>query len=649
MKKTTLIILLILLIGSNTIVIVSAGEEIVSTVLNIDLDKKGALISPLLYGAFLEDINHTADGGLYAEMVRNRSFEFLRRYTGWQRVYDRNTAKIEVEDKLSLNENNTHYIKLSIDDEAGELELRNYGYGGMVIEKDKGYRFSVYARCEDSFDGFLRVILENEEGKRCGEAKIEGLTAEWQQYSTIIKAGETSTEARLVVMVAGTGSVCLDMISLFPIDTWKGRENGLRKDLVEVLAEMKPAFIRFPGGCIVEGNSLVNAYRWKDTIGDPAVRKGNPNLWGYYQSYGLGFYDYFLLCGDLGAEPVPIVNAGISCQVRGPQFVPLDELDEWVQDALDLIEYANGPADSFWGAKRAASGHPEPFNLKYLGIGNENWGREYYARFEVFQQEIRKKYPEIKLIIGAGVAYEGPDHRAAWNQAESIGADIFDEHMYCPPQWFYDNVERYDSYDRGKMDIFVGEYAAHGEGNSNNLEAALAEAAFMTGLERNSDLVTMSAYAPLYNKVGSSQWTPDLIWFNNTDVYGTPGYYVQQIFSQNQGDIVIPSELLINSDNQEGNRALYCVTGYDYQSGDIIIKMVNKSGEEQPVKIDIRGGAGISGRGRAIILSSDNLRDENSFAHPRKVAPVIEELSGLVLPFNYVFKGYSVTILRLNR
>jgi alpha-L-arabinofuranosidase len=513
-------------------------------VLTIHTDCPGIEISQMLFGVFFEDINYAADGGIYAELVRNRSFEFLRWLDGWVRLDGQEDGTISLETLNPLNENNKRYAKLSSDGSGKELGLANLGYGGIAIVKDAYYDFTVYARSEDGFDGQLVVNIEGSRGdalgKVYGQATIDGLTDQWQKFSAQIKADSTDAYARLVVRVDGSGDVCLDMISLFPRDTWMGRENGFRPDLVEMLAELKPAFIRFPGGCIVEGNSIINAYRWKDTIGDVAARKSNSNLWGYYQSYGLGFYEYFLLCEDLGAEPVPIINAGLSCQVRGAEYVPMSELDEWVQDALDLIEYANGPVDSKWGSVRAACGHPEPFNLKYLGIGNENWGPEYHRRYEVFHQAVKERYPEIQLIAGPGTAYEGSDYLSDKAWAERVGVDVFDEHMYCPPQWFFNNADRYDDYSRNEMKIFTGEYAAHGENKRNNLEAALAEAAFMTGLVRNSDLVHMSAYAPLFNKVGSSQWTPDLIWFDNTRVYGTPSYYVQKMFSTNLGDRILP-------------------------------------------------------------------------------------------------------------
>ena len=348
-------------------------------------------ISPVLYGLFFEDINFAADGGLYAEQVRNRSFEFEDNLFGWSKVERKGgQADIEVLDKDPLNDNNTHYLRLTVRENHGFVGVKNSGYRGIVVEKGKRYVFSVYARTVNGFEGGLFVRLEDN-GTIVGQSRIGRVKSEWQRYSTVIEAKSGTENASLVLLAKGQGSIDLDMVSVFPEDTWKNQINGLRADLVQMLADLKPSFIRFPGGCIVEGKDLANAYRWKDTIGDPAQRKLNWNRWAgwkkppeYYQSYGLGFYEYFRLCEDVGAEPVPILNCGMSCQYQDAQLAPLDQLEPYVQDALDLIEYANGPADSLWGAKRAEAGHPEPFGLKYLGVGNEQWGNQYFERYDIF-------------------------------------------------------------------------------------------------------------------------------------------------------------------------------------------------------------------------------------------------------------------------
>ncbi len=501
-------------------------------------------MSPLMYGLFFEDINFAADGGLYAELIWNRSFEFTDRLFNWSKVErSGSTVEIEVMDTEPLNPNNPHYLRVTVPGETGAAGIANPGFGGIVLERGKNYQFSVHARAANAYDGNLLVRLESD-GILLGETRIGEITSGWEKYDATITARGDSTEARLVLLVEGPGAVDLDMVSLFPEHTWRNQPNGLRADLVETLNAMEPAFLRFPGGCIVEGRTLENAYRWKDTIGDPAERRQNWNRWAdwnqppqYYQSYGLGFFEYFRLAADLGAEPVPIINCGMACQYESGQLVPLDELGPWIQDALDLIEFANGPADSYWGAKRAEMGHPEPFDMKYIGIGNEQWGEEYFRRYQPFYDAIREKYPEIQIISTSGPSAGGRWYDLAWNRFNNglTPADVVDEHFYMSPTWFLQNNHRYDSFDRDGPEVFVGEYAAHNSDRRNDLWAALSEAAFLTGLERNGDIVTMTSYAPLLAKIGSTQWQPDLIWFDNTQVYGSPSYYVQKLFSLHRG------------------------------------------------------------------------------------------------------------------
>lgn len=513
--------------------------------LEVDVDQEGVEISPILYGAFFEDINYGADGGLYAEQIKNRSLEYDKSLEGWSLVTKGSgKGKLSVDDNKPLNENNQHYLELNIKEAGDGVGISNAGYWGILVEEGKEYNFSMYAHANDNFNGTINVSLEDKAGAIYGQTQIKDISKDdWKKYTARIKADKSIESAKLVVTASDTGTVFMDMVSLFPEDTWKNRENGLRPDLVKMLDEINPSFFRFPGGCIVEGNSLDNAYHWKETIGDLAERKVKYNLWGYYQSNGLGYHEYFQLSEDLGAEPLPILPAGLSCQARGAELEDMDEIEHWIQDALDLIEYANGPVTSKWGAKRAANGHPEPFNLKYLGVGNENWGPEYYERYEKFHEVLKAKHPEIKLITSSGPMAFDYNYARAWDWLKTQPADIVDEHMYMPPEWFLDNADRYDSYDRSMPQVFVGEYAAHGAGRRNNLEAAIAEAAFMTGLERNSDVVVMAAYAPLFNNVNGTQWAPDLIWFNKSEVFGTPSYYVQKIFSQNVGDITLPTTL----------------------------------------------------------------------------------------------------------
>lgn len=509
-------------------------------------------VSPMLYGLFFEDINFAADGGLHAEQVRNRSFEFEEGLFGWSRVEAQaDRIEMKIQDENPLNHNNPHYLSLTIKEGKGQAGIKNTGYWGIPINKGKNYLFSVYARSPLTSLDKLEVRLEDKEGKVLGRSQVGPIQEDWKKYTARIQANVDEENAVLVLLVSGPGHIDLDMVSLFPEDTWKKQPNGLRADLVQILADMKPAFLRFPGGCVVEGKDLSNAYRWKDTIGDPAERKLNWNRWSgwnnppeYYQSYGLGFFEYFRLCEDIGAEPVPILNCGMSCQFQDAQLVPLDELEPYVQDALDLIEYANGPADSDWGAKRAAAGHPKPFHLKYLGVGNEQWDEQYFERYNIFYKAIKAKYPEIQIVTTAGPYSGGQWFNLAWRKFKSgTPAEIVDEHYYMGPQWFLRNTDRYDSYDRSGPKVFAGEYAAHTSTRRNSLFAALTEAAFITGLERNSDIVIMSSYAPLFSRAEATQWLPDLIWFDKTRVYGTPSYYVQKLFSTHSGTGYLKSDL----------------------------------------------------------------------------------------------------------
>lgn len=545
-RRLTLVLLAIIAFSS-----LCLAED--STVqLTIHTDKPTHSISPTLYGLFFEDINFGADGGLYAELIRNRSFEFEVGLFSWSKVEERGgKCQIEVLSEKPLNKNNPRYLRLTAQNDDGAVGIANSGYGGIVVQRGKRYLFSVYVRSASASEVGLLIRLQNGDGTVAGQSTIDQVTSGWKKYTAVIEAKASDKNARLVVLAQGKAAVDIDMVSLFPEDTWKNQANGLRSDMVKMLADLEPSFIRFPGGCIVEGKNLANAYRWKDTIGDPAERKTNWNRWSgwnrppeYYQSYGLGFFEYFRLCEDLGAEPVPVLNCGMSCQFQDAELVPLNELDEYVQDALDLIEYANGSEDSTWGAKRAEAGHPEPFNLKFVGVGNEQWGEQYFERYDIFYKAIKAKYPQIQIITTSGPAPDGQWFELAWTKFRfGTPAEIVDEHYYRPPQWLLRNSTRYDFYDRGGPKVFAGEYAAHNQGRRNNLYAALCEAALMTGFERNSDVVVMSSYAPLFAKIGSTQWTPDLIWFDNTQVYGTPSYYVQKLFSTNCGTVYLRNEL----------------------------------------------------------------------------------------------------------
>ena len=515
----------------------------------IQVNKPGAIIQPTMYGIFFEDINFAADGGLYAELIKNRSFEFDEPMMGWDKKNQDNKGNVLIINRGSNYASNPRFARVTVFTDTGSYALSNEGFRGMGIKKDNQYNFAVLAKMQQGVSEELAIQLVNEKGQVIGNGTVNVSGNEWKSYTTSFTASAASPGAAVKLWFRGKGMTDIDMISLFPHDTWKNRPGGLRADLVQWLADMKPGFIRFPGGCIVEGRDLENRYQWKKTVGNTDQRELIINRWNtefkhraapdYFQSFGLGFYEYFLLSEDIGAEPLPVLNCGMACQYNTGEVVPVDELDPYIQDALDLVEFANGSVDTRWGKLRADMGHPAPFNLKMIGIGNEQWGPQYVERFRVFSTVILSKYPGIKLVSSLGPSASGPLFDYLKPVMHALKADILDEHYYLPPEWFQKNARRYDSYDREGPKIFAGEYAAHVRGTEgikrNTWLAALSEAAFMTGLERNADVVYMTSYAPLFAHTDAWQWAPDLIWYDNLQSYGTPSYYVQQLFSVNNG------------------------------------------------------------------------------------------------------------------
>lgn len=536
----------ILAAAASILLVLSPGAHSAEVLVDIQVDKPQAELSPVLYGLFFEDINYSADGGLYAELVQNRSFEYypvggwggnsqkLNPLYAWQKVErDGGLVDLKVSNGSPLNVYNTKYLKMTIAKE-GVTGIRNTGFDGIALKKGARYNFSVYAKRDQDTDKRLQVSLETNDGKTLAEGKIPGLSNEWKKYEFALTATDDTGAASLVLTTGGKGDVMFDMVSLFPADTFKARKNGLRKDLAQALADLKPGFLRFPGGCIVHGSGLANAYRWKDSVGDVAQRKPNWNLWGYHQSHGLGYFEFMQLCEDIGATPLPVVPVGVACSFRRPfDSVPMEDLHVWIDDALDLIEFANGPVESKWGKLRAEMGHPQSFELKYISLGNEEGDTpEVRERFPHFVEAIRKRYPEIKIVGTSGLGPGIP----LFDMMAKTGVYSTDEHYYMQPGWFLNNVNRFDKFDRRKPKIFVGEYASEGNKQFN----AVAEAAFLTGIERNADVVDMTCYAPLFAKFGFTQWThADLIWFTNNAVVKTPNYYVQQLFSTNKGDVYL--------------------------------------------------------------------------------------------------------------
>ena len=525
--------------------------------INVQADKPGAKINPAMWGIFFEDINFGADGGLYAELVKNRAFEFPDPLMGWTKISPSNArGEIAVRDDGPFAPANPHYVRIRSEGTA-PLGISNEGFRGIGVRKGEAYHFSAQIRGV-SGSPVLLVQLYGADGSLLNSVSLGGFSSNWKKRTATLHPGDTGAKARLALIVEGKGAVDLDVVSLFPERTWKNRPRGLRVDMVQMLADLKPGFLRFPGGCIVEGSVLERRYQWKNTIGPIENRKLLINRWNheflhrptpdYFQSFGLGFFEFFQLCEDIGAEPLPILNCGMACQFNSGELVPLDRLEPFIQDALDLIEFANGPAASLWGAKRTALGHPKPFNLKMLGVENEQWGEQYLERYARFAKVLKQQHPEILLVSAAGPSPADDRFNFLWPRLRELQADIVDEHCYANPVWFLANTHRYDNYDRSGPKVFMGEYAAQSVAivspkNRNNLECALAEAAYMAGLERNADVVRMAAYAPLFANVDAWQWTPNLVWCDNFRVYGTPNYYVQQLFSRNRGDVVLPVTL----------------------------------------------------------------------------------------------------------
>ncbi len=634
-----------------------------STAITIDVDgaHTGAAISPQMFGIFFEDINFGADGGLYPELVKNRSFEFQEPLTGWHVVLGVNSQGIEspkgeltVQTDKPLHAANPHYLRARAD--TPQFGFYNTGFRGMGVQDGAEYRFSAYVRKsgQGPGPGAVRATVTDAAGNEIAGGQLHNFDREWRRYETTIRAKATVQNAQLNLFVEGTGSLDLDMISLYPVDTWKRRPNGLRKDLVQLLYDMHPGFVRFPGGCIVEGRQLLTRYRWKTTVGDIAERKTIINRWNdefdqrpapdYFQSFGLGFYEYFQLAEDIGARPLPLLNCGMACEFNSGETAALDQLDEYVQDALDLIDFANGPVSTPWGKLRAQMGHPAPFHLEMLGVGNEQWGPKYVERYKVFAAALKAKHPEIELVVAAGPSPSGATFDSMWSTWRQLHADIVDEHYYMSPQWFLSNTHRYDRYDRNGPKVFAGEYAAQSTGaissmNRNNWTTALAEAAFMTGLERNGDVVRMASYAPLLAHADAWQWKPDAIWFDNLRAYGTPNYYVQKVFANNTGTRMVPV-----TPQAEGN--LYTSATLDERSHELIVKAVNDSAVDRSARIHLRGMRA-SGAARVTTLASADPDGENSFEHPLAIAPSASSLEVSSGEIAAHLLPYSVTVYRV--
>lgn len=644
------------LLLTGTTALALAHSAAANPTLTVATDQPGAKINPAMWGLFFEDINLGADGGLYAELIKNRAFEFPDAMMGWFKLSpSKSVGTLAIRDEQPFNAKNPHYLR--IESQGKDLfGVANEGFRGIGVKQGEGYNFTAQIR-NVSGNAKLRIELYSANGALLDSVRLEKFSDDWKKYSAVLRPKATDAKAKLYVLVDGAGTVDLDMISLFPVTTWKNRPGGLRADMVQKLADLKPGFLRFPGGCIVEGIYLTNRYQWKKTIGPIEERETMLNRWNveflhrptpdYYQSFGLGFFEYFQLCEDLGAEPMPILSCGLACQFNSSEPCPLDQLDSYIQDAMDLIEFANGPTNSTWGAKRAAMGHPEPFQMKMVGIGNENWQQPYLERYAKFHAVLKEKHPEIQLISSAGPGPDGNHFNYAWPKLRELKADIVDEHCYARPDWFFNNTHRYDKYDRNGPKVFFGEYAAQSDKivsvhNRNNLECAISEAAFMTGMERNAEVVTMASYAPLFAHIDGWQWTPNLIWVDNLNIYGTPNYYVQKLFANHRGDVILPVKL-------EGvdKKKLYASATRDDATGEVIVKIVNGENKAEEVKLTLEGLKQKITSARAFVLTSANLKDENSLTEPKKIAPTESQLKLTGKADSYKAPANSLTVLRV--
>ena len=602
---------------------------------DVNTKKVGAAVQPTMYGIFFEDINYAADGGLYGELVKNRSFEFPDALMGWKAF-----GKFEVKNDGPF-ERCPHYVVLNYSGHNDTATgLQNEGYFGIGIEKDEEYRFTVWAKTV-SGDANVEVSLVDEstmeEHQEFATAELKVSGNEWKKYELILKSPKTVQKANLRLLLKGKNGVALEHVSLFPKHTFKDRENGMRRDLAQALYDLHPGVFRFPGGCIVEGSSLDQRYQWKNTIGPVENRPLNGNRWlstfnyrlfpDYYQSYGLGFYEYFLLSEDIGAEPLPVLNVGMACQFQNQNdpsaHVAVKDLQPYIQDCLDLIEFANGDVNTTWGKKRAEMGHPAPFNHKFLAVGNEQWDDLYYERLRPFVKAIKAKYPNIKLIGTSGPDSEGEMFEKGWKAMKELKADLVDEHFYRDEHWFLSHGLRYEGYDRKGPKVFAGEYACHGKGKKwNHFETSLYEAAFMTDLERNADVVDMATYAPLFAHVDGWQWRPDMIWYDNTRMFKSVSYYVQQMYACYKGTNVLP--LTMNGKSvagQEGQDGLFASAVVDKKKGEIIVKVANTSDKAQDVTLNLNGLKG-SRSATATTLQSDNMDAENTLDNPNLIRPV---------------------------
>jgi alpha-N-arabinofuranosidase len=621
-------------------------------------------ISPDLFGLFFEDINYAADGGLYAEQVQNRSFEYnpteqrdWHSLSFWEYISPGfSYGRISVETSSPVHPNNPHYVVLDVEHVGKEAAYKgptagvgivNKGFEGMVVKAGEQYNFSMFANQLSKEAVSLTVSLQSPQGKILAETQLPPLAAGWQKYAATLTANESNDTARLVLLATTKGKIALDVVSLFPEKTFKKRPNGLRADLAQVLADIQPRFVRFPGGCLAHGDGLGNMYRWKNTIGPIEQRVEQRNIWGYHQTAGLGYFEYFQFCEDIGAKPLPVLPAAVSCQNSGGTWrvggtgqraLPLGEMQDYIQEVLDLIEWANGPASSVWGAKRVAAGHPASFNLQYLGIGNEDKiTPEFEERFKMIHDAVKAKHPEITIVGTSGPFHSGEDFDKGWQIANNLNVPVIDEHYYTNPEWFISNQYRYDGYDRQKSQVYLGEYASWG----NVLRNAISEAVYMIGMERNGDVVRMASYAPLLAKKNFVQWKTNMIFFDNNNIIPTPNYYVQKLFSTNHGDTWHGNVVTYNT--RDSALAASCVQ--DAKTGDVILKLVNYNAVSKSMNVNLAAFKKISATAEKTVLAG-KAEAENTFDNKNAIVPVSTTFTASKR-FDIEVPAMSLTVIRI--
>ncbi|MBV5315062.1 MAG: hypothetical protein JZU47_17295 [Prolixibacteraceae bacterium] len=641
---------------SAILLICSAFGIFAQSTFTIDASQTGIAISPRLYGIFFEEINHAGEGGLYAEMVQNRDFEItsipagsnmggnlVRTKDGWQerKVFGNElhgwsflseggaAGDIRLQHDHPLNGKNPASMRLIVTKAGSRSGVYNSGFWGMNFMQGETYNLAFYARTSGNKKLDVTVSLESPNGNRIyAEKKMAKVGGDWQKYECQLVPTASDNLGRLALTISQPDTLWLDVVSLFPQKTYMNRPNGLRADIVQMLAGLKPAFVRFPGGAIVGGMNLDNRIQWKNSIGDISQRKGTMNLWGYYTTNGLGYHEYLQLCEDLKADALWVCNPGFSDNYRKAQYCKPEEVQLYVQEALDALEYALGPVDSEWGAKRAANGHPVPFPLKYIEIGNEASGEVYRTNYKLFYDAIRPKYPQVKIISN-------------YRSIPGGVVEIRDDHKYGSPESFIKAFNQYDNADRKGPEIYVGEYGCTDGVGQGNLKGALAEAVYLMGLEKNSNIVTMSSYAPLFFHVNDNAWPVNMIGFDNQSVFGRTSYWVNRMMAENRPDF------LVNTQSADSVKNLFCISGYDKTTDEIILKVVNTGAQSQKAAFHFKGIRFAGQTATSITLTHADCTAENSLFNPNVVIPQKSQVSIGKANIEREFSPWSFTILRV--